>query len=112
MPDFCAGQLLRIFIDHDDRWHGRPLYTAIVEMLRKNKIAGATVFDAIEGYGAHDEVHVAKIFSRAKLPVLIEVVDDPDAIARIMPSLNAMLSEGMVTLEQVRYVRFEASGGS
>lgn len=109
MPEFRTGQLLRIFIDHNDHWHGQPLYTAIVEMLRKNKIAGATVFQGIEGFGSHNQVHIAKVFTWANLPILIEVVDEAEAIERVLPKLREMLCEGMITLEQVQFARFEGA---
>jgi len=106
MEGFKAGQLLRIFIDEQDRHGIQPLYTAVVEFLRFKGIAGATVFRGIEGYGSHHEIHIAKVLSWIRnLPILIEVVDDPDKIAAILPELQGLIGEGLITLEAAEYLR-------
>jgi uncharacterized protein len=107
MAEFKAGQLLRIFVGESDSWHGGPLYSAIVTALKQHDIAGASVFRGIEGFGSHHEIHVAKIFAlRGKLPILIEVVDDEDKIAAVIPVVESMVAEGAMTLERVDYCRF------
>ncbi len=113
VAEFKVGQLLRIFIGENDHWHGGLLYTAIVELLRRKGIAGASVFKGIEGFGAHHEIHLAKIFSfSGKLPILIEVVDDEEKIAPLIPEIEHMVTEGTVTLERVEYCRFFPSSQS
>ena len=107
MAEFKVGQLLRIFIGEQDTWHGTSLYSALVDLLRREGIAGASVFRGVEGFGAHHEIHLAKFFApRAKLPILIEVVDEEEKIARLIPAIEEMVSEGTVTLERVEYCRF------
>jgi hypothetical protein len=108
MSAFTVGQLLRIFVGEDDTWHGRPLYTAIVETLRHEGVAGASVFRGIEGFGGSlHEIHVAKIFQfRGDLPILIEVVDTEEKIAALIPRIDAMVTEGAMTLERIEYRRF------
>ncbi len=97
---------MRIFVDEKDRRGLQPLYTAIVELLRREHISGATVFRGIEGYGSHDQLHVAKALSWfPNLPILIEVVEEEDRLLTILPSLKAMIGEGMITLEAARYLR-------
>jgi PII-like signaling protein len=106
MHDFRQGRLLRIFIDETDRHGIQPMYTAVVEFLRSKHIAGATVFRGIEGYGTHQEIHIAKVFSWIpNLPILIEVVDEAEKIDEILPELEDLLGEGLVTLETVEYLR-------
>ena len=108
MSAFAVGQLLRIFVGEGDTWHGRPLYAAIVETLRHEGVVGASVFRGIEGFGGSlHEIHVAKIFQfRGDLPILIEVVDTEEKIAALIPRVDAMVSEGAMTLERVEYRRF------
>ena len=65
MERFQNGKMMRIFVDEHDRHGVEPLYTAVVEMLRKRGVAGATVLRGIEGFGAHNRIHVAKPFSAA-----------------------------------------------
>ncbi len=106
MEGFKQGRLLRIFIDENDRRDAQPLYTAVVEFLRAKNVAGATVFRGIAGYGSHQQIHVAKVFSWIpNLPILIEVVDDAEKIDAILPELEALIGEGLVTLEAAEYLQ-------
>lgn len=103
------GKLLRIFIGESDSWHGKPLYEAIVRRLRKEGLAGATVIRGIEGFGAHSRLHTARILRLSEdLPLVIEVVDQEDRIAKVMPILDEMVTEGLVTLERVEIVAYRA----
>src|SRR4029078_11012615 len=94
------GKLLRIFIGESDK-HGRhPLYQAIVEMLREEGMAGATVLRGVEGFGANSHLHTARILRLSEdLPIVIEVADRAERIEAIMPKLDEMVGEGLVTLE-------------
>jgi len=104
-----TGKLLRVFVGEKDRWKGQPLYTAVVEVLRREGLAGATVFRGIEGFGGHSVVHAARVFDLSTdLPILIEVVDSEDKIRGILPVLDAMIGEGLVTLEAVEVIRYRA----
>ena len=104
------GQLLRIFIGESDRWHGKPLYQAIVERVRKEGLAGATVLRGIEGFGADSRLHTARILRLSEdLPVVIEIVDSAEQIERILPVLDEMVGEGMVTVERVEVIAYRGS---
>lgn len=104
------GKLLRIFIGESDTWHGKPLYQAIVRRLREDGIAGATVIRAIEGYGAKSHLHTARILRLSEdLPLVIEVVDRAEEIERILPALDEMVTDGLVTLERVEVIAYRAS---
>ena len=101
------GKLLRIFVGESDRWHGKPLYQAIVERVRKEGLAGATVIRGIEGFGADSRLHTARILRLSEdLPVLIEIVDSAEQIERILPVLDEMVGEGMVTVERVEVIAY------
>ena len=104
------GKLLRIFIGESDRWHGRPLYQAIVERVREEGLAGATVVRGIEGFGADSRLHTSRILRLSEdLPVVIEIVDTPEQIDRVVPILDEMVGEGMLTLERVQIVSYRSS---
>lgn len=104
------GKLLRIFIGESDTWHGKPLYQAIVERVREEGLAGATVIRGIEGFGADSHVHTARILRLSEdLPVLIEIVDKDDRIDRIIPILDEMVTEGLLTLEKVQIIAYRSS---
>jgi uncharacterized protein len=100
--------IARIFIGESDKWHHQPLYRALVERLRKEGFAGATVFRGIEGFGARSIIHTANILDlSADLPVVIEVVDTEEHIQRLVPILDEMVEGGLlVTLEKVRVLRY------
>jgi uncharacterized protein len=107
------GQLLRIFIGEADQWHGRPLYEAIVETVRKEGLAGATVVRGIEGFGANSRLHTSRILRLSEdLPVVIEIVDTEANIDRILPLLDDMVTEGMVTVERVRVIAYRGAGST
>ncbi|HLF69646.1 MAG TPA: DUF190 domain-containing protein [Actinomycetota bacterium] len=106
------GRLLRIFIGESDTWHGKPLYEAIVEKLRAEGLAGATAIRGVEGFGAHSRLHTSRILRLSQdLPIVIEVVDKPERIDTIIPMLDEMVSEGMLTVEDVHIIAYR-SGGS
>lgn len=102
--------LVRIFIGDSDKWHHRPLHTALLERLRKEGFAGATVIHGVAGFGAASVIHTASIVDlSADLPVLIEVVDDQEHIDKILPILDEMITKGaLVTIEKVRVLKYAA----
>jgi PII-like signaling protein len=105
------GKLLRIFIGESDKYGRKPLYQAIVEMLREEGLAGATVLRGIEGFGANSHLHTARILRLSEdLPVVIEVADTAERIEAVMPQLDEMVKEGLVTLERVQVVAYRAQG--
>jgi uncharacterized protein len=103
------GKLLRIFIGESDRWHHHPLYEAIVLKARELGLAGATVLRGPMGFGAHSRLHTAKILRLSMdLPVVIEIVDTEEKINLLLPFLDDMVEEGLVTLESVRVLKYRA----
>jgi len=104
-----AGKLLRIFIGESDRHGTQPLYTAIVEAARAAGLSGATVFKGIEGFGGHSVVHAARVFDLSSdLPVLVEIVDTEEKIRAFIPTLDDLVTEGLVTLETVEILRYKS----
>lgn len=103
------GQLVRIFIGESDTWHGKPLYRAIVERVREAGLAGATVLHGIEGFGAHSRIHTTRILRLSEdLPVIVEIVDRPDRVEAILPLLDEMIAEGLITVERVQIIAYRA----
>lgn len=98
---------LRIFINESDRLDGKPLYETIVRAARDQGLAGATALRGIEGFGANGRVHTVKILRLSEdLPIVIEIVDQPERIAAFLPTLQGMVAEGMMTIEKVRTILF------
>lgn len=99
--------LIRIYIAEGDRYEHRPLYEALIEMLRKEGFAGATALRGICGFGAHSVYHSQKLLDlSADLPMIIEAVESEDKVNAIMPQIDAMMSGGMITMEKVKVIRY------
>jgi PII-like signaling protein len=99
--------LLRIFISEQDKYQHKPLYLQILNLLRQEKIAGATVLRAIAGFGAKSHIHSASILDISNnLPLVIEAVDTESDIQRVLPKLDEMITDGLVTLEKIEVIRY------
>ena len=104
------GYLLRIFVGESDRHGHRPLYEAIVLKAREAGLAGATVLRGVMGFGKNSVLHTAKILRLSEdLPMLIEIVDSLEKIEAFVPSLDAMIADGLVTIEKVRVIHYKSS---
>ncbi len=104
-----TGLLVRIYVGEADTWHGRPLDEAIVHLLRDRGLAGATVLRGIEGFGARAVLHTTRILRLSEdLPVLIEVVDQEERVRAVLPELDAMVTDGLITLEPVEIIAYRA----
>jgi PII-like signaling protein len=108
MRETQPAKLLRIHITASDRWQGRPLYEAIVARCRELKIAGATVFRGLEGYGETAALHRHHL-ARAEEPVLITVVDAAEAIERLIREIEPMIDTGLLAVSPVEVIRVQKS---
>lgn len=103
------GVKLRVYIGESDTWKGENLYQAIVLKAKELKLAGASVFRGIMGFGANSNIHTAKILRLSEdLPVLVELVDTEENIQKIMPFLEEALKQGMVTQEKINVKLYRA----
>jgi PII-like signaling protein len=101
------AKLMRVFVGEDDKWRGKNLYDAIVESLRANDMAGATVYRGISGYGAHRRFHKEKRLSLSRdLPIMVSVVDEETKIRAYLPVLEQMVQEGLVVLSDVDVIKY------
>lgn len=105
------GILLRVFIGEADKFEGKALYEAIVQKVRQLGLAGATVLRGSEGFGAHSVVHTSHLLEMSTdLPVIIEIVDSEEKIKLLLPHLEEMVKEGMVTMEYVIVLMYRDDG--
>ena len=102
--------LVRIFAGESDRWGHQPLTRALLDRLRAEGFAGATVIHGVAGFGASSVIHTASLVELSgDLPVLIEIVDDEAHVERLLPILDEMLTGGaLVTVEKVRVLKYAA----
>jgi uncharacterized protein len=106
------GVLLRVFIGESDQHQGHPLYKAIVERAKDLQLAGATVLRGSEGFGARSVVHESKLLEMSRdLPLIVEIVDTEDKIKLLLPSLESMVTEGMITMEYVVMLMYRDGPG-
>jgi len=109
MGIFENGVKLRIYIGESDTWKGENLYAAIVLKARELKLAGATVFRGVMGFGANSRIHTTKVLRLSEdLPVLIELVDTEENIQKIMPFIEETVKQGMVTQEKINVKLYRA----
>ena len=102
-----TGQLLRIFIGESDVHAGEPLYRAIVIKARELGLAGATVLRGSMGFGANSKMHTTRLLELSTdLPILIEIVDSAEKINSLLPFLDEVVTEGLITIESVLVFRY------
>lgn len=97
------AKLLRIYINEQDRYSGKPLYEAIVERCREMDVAGVTVFRALEGYEETAEIHYSRLFA-GDLPITVTIVERPEKAQEILPVLEAMMNSGRIAVTDVSVV--------
>jgi len=98
---------MRIHVGESDRYHGKPLYEAIIELFRREGVCGATVLRGVGGYGSSSHYHTDKILRLSQdLPVIIEVVEYSERIEQLLPKLDEMVDGGMITLEKARVILY------
>ena len=101
------GILLRVFIGETDKHNGKLLYEAIVSKARELNLAGATVLRGILGFGAQSRIHTAKFLRLSEdEPVVIEIVDKKERIEKILPFLDEVVDDGLITIEDVKIFKY------
>jgi len=110
MNDTKEIVLLKIYIGESDHYHGKPLYKYILEYLKANGIAGATVFRGISGFGKTSIIHTSSILRLSTdLPILIEVVDEKEKINDVRDEITGFMKEGLITEEKVSVVFYQGN---
>jgi hypothetical protein len=104
MQTYQPAKLLRLYVTESDRYQEKALHEAILEKCRELKIAGATVFRGVEGYGETAEIHRAHLLGH-HLPIVVQIVDTPDNIERLLPAIEGMLEKGLIAISDVSALR-------
>jgi uncharacterized protein len=100
------ARLMRLLFGESDRYQGKPLYEAIVHRCKELKIAGATVFRGLEGFGESAEIHRGHIIGNDQ-PIVVTIVDTPENLARLIPEVEEMMDTGMIATSDVDWIRIE-----
>lgn len=102
------AKLLRLHFSESDRFKGKPLYEAVIEKCRELKIAGATVFRGLEGYGETAEIHRAHWIGRDQ-PIMVTIIDTTENLARLLPVVEEMMDNGLIATSNVECIRVQKS---
>ncbi|CUU38479.1 MAG: DUF190 domain-containing protein [Fimbriimonadales bacterium] len=104
------ARVLRIYIGESDKWHGQPLYMAILLKAREMGLAGGTILRGIAGYGANSRIHTANILRLSEdLPIVIEIVDSQEKIEHFLLVVDEMVQEGLVVWWDAEVVKYAAN---
>jgi PII-like signaling protein len=103
------ARLLRLHFSERDQYNGKPLYEAIVNRCKELKIAGATVFRGLEGYGETAEIHRNHLIKKDQ-PIVVTIVDTAENLGRLIPEVEEMMDTGMIATSAVEYMRIEKRG--
>ena len=102
------GKRVRIYVGEQDKAHGshRPLWEDLLNLLRDEHAAGATMFRGLAGFGAHSKLHMARVADLAPdLPVLVEWIDTPEQVERLMPRVSELVHTGTITVDDLTIVK-------
>jgi PII-like signaling protein len=103
----CEARLLRLYVNADQKWRGKPLYRAVVELARHCKLAGASVFTVELGYGTHRRIHdCASEYSSFDVPIVIEIVDSTERVLLLLAELDTMVGEGLIAVRSATVIRY------
>ncbi len=111
MSNTRAGKILRIHFAESDQYQGKPLYDAIVQRCREMRIAGATVFRGVEGFGESAEIHRSHVF-RHDQPIVVTIIDSDENIRRLLPVLESMMDTGLIAISDVEVLRVDRTTGA
>jgi PII-like signaling protein len=111
MQTYQPAKLLRLHFTERDRYRGKPLYEAIVEKCVELKIAGATVFRGLEGFGDNAEIHRSHLLTH-DLPIVIQIVDTDQNIQRLLPVVEDMMNKGLIAMSDVQVLRIHKAAKS
>ncbi len=101
-------KVMRIYLDNSDTYEGKPLWQQLLSKIKDEKMAGATVFKAAAGIGAHTQLHTFEIWALSqKLPIVLEVIEDEEKIQKFLDKYDQMIGEGLVTLCDVEVLRYK-----
>jgi PII-like signaling protein len=108
------AKLMRVFIGEGDRWGDKPLHMAILEAMRANDIAGATVYAGILGYGVSGRIHHDRSLRLPHIaghghdhPIVVTAIDSEEKLRNFTPILDKMVQQGLVVISDVNVIKYQ-----
>lgn len=105
-----TGKLIRVHLSETDKYEGRPLYEALVDLCRRHQVAGATVFRGLEGFGETAPIHRRHLIA-SDAPISVVIVDSEPKIQGLLPALEAIVDKSLIAVSRVQMRRVEKTGG-
>lgn len=110
MKEEFQAKMLRIHFTEGDKWQGANLYEAIVAKCMELRIAGATVFRGLEGFGASARIHHSHSLSISRdSPIMVSIIDREEQIEKLLPHLDQMIAGGVIAISPVEAIRYSTS---
>jgi len=106
MQNYRPAKLLRLHFTERDQYRGKPLYEAIIDRCLELKIAGATVFRGLEGFGDTAEIHRSHLLTH-DLPIVVQIVDSEENVQRLLPVVEDMMDKGLIAMSDVQVLRIQ-----
>lgn len=101
-----AAKKLTVYVDETDKYEGKPIYEALMDLFYKQKIAGVSVFRGVAGYGSDGVFHTSKMLELSTaLPVKIEVVDSEEMISRVLPLVSDVVGKGLIEISDTLVIK-------
>jgi len=90
-----------IYVNEADEWRGRPVHLEILRFLQHEGCAGGTVLRGLAGFTRAGVVTTSLVDAGGKLPLVIEYVDAPEVVARVLPKLREIVGNRLITIEEL-----------
>ena len=104
------AKMVRIHLSQNDEWAGKPLHEAIVSLCLELGLAGATVYRGVEGFGFSAHIHHSSMWPLSNdPPIMVSIIDREEHVAKLLPRLDEMVSEGIIAISDVEVVRYTSS---
>ncbi len=93
---------MEIYLEETDQWHGKPMYTVIVEMARTEGLAGATAYRGIMGFGSSAKIHSIHVLDISEdLPVVVKIIDEPQKAKAFATRVREVVDQRKIITWQV-----------
>lgn len=110
MKEQFQAQMLSIHFTEADKWNGKPLHEALVQLCHEQGLSGAIVYRGIEGFGASARIYHARSLSISKhAPVMVTIIGNQDQIDKLLPHFDRMIAGGLVTSSTVDVIHYSKS---
>lgn len=100
----AVSKLLRIYTDEAAYFGDRKVFEVVAIRAREAGLAGATVLQALIGFGHTPHLHARRLLEDDQ-SVVIEIVDEEQKLRTFAASLSDLPDIGLITLEAVEVLR-------